>query len=134
LRKLGRYSLAPGSTIHFGSLDFIVFCFGHRSLSLLGRDSGAMFVGTVYNWLPSRCTPLEESSSKDDATSPGPRGCNVVTSMDPIVAAPIPESTPALQTTATITVWMMAPHPRMEPLLDQQQAYQEEQQARSHAR
>jgi hypothetical protein len=99
-----------------------------------GWDLGAMFVGMVYSGSPSQCTPLEKSSGEDSTTSgaggslgsPGPRGCNVVTSTDPFIAAPVPESTPALQTIPMVTVHTAAPQPGMEPLPDKQQAYQEE--------
>jgi hypothetical protein len=102
-----------------------------------GWDSGALFIGMVYSGSPSRCTHLKESSGEDSTTSgargsmgpPGPRGCNVVTLMDPIIAALVPESTPTLQTIPTVTVQTAEPQPGMEHLPDQQQAYQEEQQA-----
>jgi hypothetical protein len=134
--------LALGSTIHFDSLEFIANRFGHLSFSLERWDSGAMFVGMVHSGSPSQRTPLEESSNENGSTSgaggslgsPAPRGCNVVTSTDPTIAALVPESTLVLQTSLTVTVRMTAPQPGMESLLDQQQAYQEEQQARAHAR
>jgi hypothetical protein len=61
--------LALDSTIHFGGLEFIADCFGHPSLFPQVRDSSAMFVGMVNSGPPSRCTPLEESSGEDGATS-----------------------------------------------------------------
>jgi hypothetical protein len=60
--------------------------------------------------------------------SPRPRGCNVVTSTVPITTTPALENTLALQTILMLTVRTAAPQPRMELLLVQQQAYQEEQQ------
>jgi hypothetical protein len=47
--------------------------------------------------------------------------------MEPIITTPVPESTPALQTIPTVMVRMAVPQPGIELLLDQQQAYQEEQ-------
>jgi hypothetical protein len=62
-------SLTPGSTIHFGSLEFVANRFGHWSLSPLGWDSDAIFVGMIHSGSPSLCTTPEESSSEDGATS-----------------------------------------------------------------
>jgi hypothetical protein len=44
--------------------------------------------------------------------------------MDPIIATPVPKSTLALQTILTVIGLMAAPQTGMEPLPDQQQAYQ----------
>jgi hypothetical protein len=57
----------------------------------------------------------------------------VETSTDPIITTPAPENTPILETILMTTVLMELPQPGMEPLPDQQQAYQEEQQVRAHA-
>jgi hypothetical protein len=57
----------------------------------------------------------------------------VVTLTDPIITTLASENTLDLQTIPMATVLMVAPQPGMEPLLDQQQAYQEEQQAWAHA-
>jgi hypothetical protein len=65
---------------------------------------------------------------------PAPEGCNVVTSTDPVIDTPVPENTPALQTIPTIMVLMTTSQPEMELIPDQQQAYQEEQQARARTR
>jgi hypothetical protein len=91
----------------------------------------------AYNRSLSQCTALKESSGEDVATSgtegglgsSGPRGCNVVTSTDPIIDAHVPEGTPIVQTIPTVTVRTTVPQSGMELLPDQQQAYQEEQQA-----
>jgi hypothetical protein len=77
--------LAPGSTIHFGSLEF--------TTNRLG-------------------TTLEESSDEYGTTScawgssgsPGPRGCNVVTLTDPITTTLAPKTTSALKTILMVTV------------------------------
>jgi hypothetical protein len=62
-------NLAPGETIHFGSLEFIADCFGCLSLSPDELDSGAIFVGLVHSGsLPSHIT-LEDSSSDGGAAS-----------------------------------------------------------------
>jgi hypothetical protein len=61
--------LALGSTIHFGSLEFITDLFGHLSMSPQERDSGAVFVGMVQSGSSSLRTVLGESSDEDGATS-----------------------------------------------------------------
>jgi hypothetical protein len=122
--------LAPGSTIHFGSLEFIANCFGHLSLPQL-QDSDAIFVGMIRDGSPSLRTELEDSSSEDGTTygtrmilgSPSPRGCYVVTSIDPIIDTPDSKNTPALQTIPTVTIQMALPQPGMELPQDWQQAY-----------
>jgi hypothetical protein len=113
--------LAPGSTIHFGSLEFIVDHLGQISLSIppppQERDLGAMLVGMVHSGSPSLRTTLAESSDEDGATSsargslgsPGPRGCNMVTLTDPIITTQVLESTPALQTIPTVMVRTAVP-------------------------
>jgi hypothetical protein len=89
----------------------------------------------VHNRSPSLYTTLEASSNEDGATSgvggssgsPGLRGCNMVTPTDPITTTPVSENSPALQTTPTVVVRTAVLQLGMEFLLDQQQAYQEEQ-------
>jgi hypothetical protein len=60
---------APGSTIHFSSLELLTDCFGHLSFSPQRRDSGGMFIGMVHNGSPSKRTPLKEYSNENGATS-----------------------------------------------------------------
>jgi hypothetical protein len=62
-----------------------------------------------------------------DSLPPPPRGCNMVTPTVPITTAPLPENTLAFLTIPTVMVQTTAPQPGMEPLLEQQHAYQEEQ-------
>jgi hypothetical protein len=57
----------------------------------------------------------------------------VVTLTDPITTRAASENTPALQTILTVMMRTAVPQPRMEFLSNQQQAYQEEQQARARA-
>jgi hypothetical protein len=119
--------LAPGSTIHFGNLEFTADRLGHLSIPPQEWDSCTMFIGMVHNWLSSLRTTLGESFDEDDATSgaggslgsPGPRGCNMVTSMDPIVTTPVPESTLVLQPIPTVVVQTVVPQPGMELLPNQ---------------
>jgi hypothetical protein len=93
-------SLAPGSTIHFGSLEFTVDRLSRLSLSPQEGDSSAIFIGMVHSGTPSLHTTLEETSDEDGATSgargssgsPDPRRCNVVTPTDPITTTPLPPS------------------------------------------
>jgi hypothetical protein len=87
-------------------------------------DSHATFIGMVHSGLPSLHTALKESSDKDGAASgaggssesPNHRGCNVVTSTNPITATPAAENTLALQTIPMIMVRTVAPQPGMELL------------------
>jgi hypothetical protein len=58
----------------------------------------------------------------------------VVTATDPIITTPAPENTPALQTITTVMVRTAVPQPGVERPPNQQQANQEEQQARARAR
>jgi hypothetical protein len=96
----------------------------------------------VHNGSLSLHTVLEESSGEGDAASgggksfgfPSPRGCNVVTPIVSITTTPSSENTPALSTILTVLLWTAAPQPRTRLLPKQQQAYQEEQQARIRAR
>jgi hypothetical protein len=124
-------SLALGSTIRFSRREFTTDRLGHLSLSPQEWDSGAVFIGMVHNGSPSQCTTLEECNDEDGAASvigesygsPCPRGCNVVTSADPIIAMPASENTPVLQTMPTVMVQMAVPQPGMKLLPNQQQAY-----------
>jgi hypothetical protein len=109
--------LAPGSTIHFGSLEFTADHLGRLSLSPQEWDSSTIFIGMVHTGSPSLHTALKESSDEDGVAlgaggssgSPDPRGCNVVTPTDPITATLAPKNTPTLQTIPTVTVWIVVP-------------------------
>jgi hypothetical protein len=59
----GGFSL--GETIHFGSLEFIVNCFGGLSLSPMRNDSGAAFMGSMHGGPPSPLWPMIEDSTKE---------------------------------------------------------------------
>jgi hypothetical protein len=61
--------LALSSTIDFNSLEFIVDCLGHLSISPQGWDSDTIFVGMAHNGSLSKRTALEESSGEDITTS-----------------------------------------------------------------
>jgi hypothetical protein len=60
-----------GETVHFGSLEFIVGCFGSLSLSPKESDSGAIFVGTTRSGSPSLCAMIEDSTDEFYMTSSG---------------------------------------------------------------
>jgi hypothetical protein len=47
--NLTSVGLAPGSSIHFGNLEFVTDHVGRLSLSPLGRDSDAIFIGMANN-------------------------------------------------------------------------------------
>jgi hypothetical protein len=89
--------LTPGSTIHFGTIDYL----DHLSLSPQEGDSSAIFVGTVHHGMPSLHTTLEETFDEDSTASgtegssgsPSPRGCNMVTLTDPVTNMPMLDST-----------------------------------------
>jgi hypothetical protein len=59
--------LAPGETIHFGSLEFTSDRLDHLSLSLEVGDSGTIFVGMVHSESPSLHTTLQDSSDESTA-------------------------------------------------------------------
>jgi hypothetical protein len=109
--------LAPGQTIHFGSLEFTADHLGRLSLSPEEDDSGAIFIGMVHSGSPSLHITLEDSSDDGgdalgtggSSGSPGPQGYNVVTPTIPITATPALENTPALLTILTVTVQTAAP-------------------------
>jgi hypothetical protein len=69
INNLTGVGLAPGSTIHFGSLEFTVDCLGHLSLSPQEGDSSAIFVGTVNSRMPSLHTTLKETFDEDSSAS-----------------------------------------------------------------
>jgi hypothetical protein len=81
----------------------------------------------VHNGSTSLRTAQGESSDEDIVASGtkgslgsvGPRGCNVVTSTDPIITTPAPENTPILQTISMATILTSTPQPGMETLPDQ---------------
>jgi hypothetical protein len=58
----GGFSL--GKTVHFGSLEFIVDCFGDLSLSSKGSDSGAIFMGLTRSRSPSLWAMTEDSTEE----------------------------------------------------------------------
>jgi hypothetical protein len=59
----GGFSL--GETVLFGSLEFIVDCFGGLSLSPRRNDSGAAFVGSTRSGPPSLLRAMIEDSTKE---------------------------------------------------------------------
>jgi hypothetical protein len=61
--------LAPGSAIHFASLEFITDHLGRLSLSPQEWDSSTLFIGMVHSGSPTLRTALEESFDKDDIAS-----------------------------------------------------------------
>jgi hypothetical protein len=65
--------LTPGSTIHFGSLEFTANRLGRLCLSPQVWDSSAIFIAMVRIGSSSLRTTLEESSVEDGAAS-GTRG------------------------------------------------------------
>jgi hypothetical protein len=58
----GGFSL--DKTVHFGSLEFIVDCFGSLSLSPKGSNSGPVLMGSTHSWSPS-LRPMTEDSTKE---------------------------------------------------------------------
>jgi hypothetical protein len=66
-----RQWLHLGRNYPLWSLEFIVDRFGNLSLSIEGKDSGAMFVGMTHNESPPLHTILEESVDEGDTTSSG---------------------------------------------------------------
>jgi hypothetical protein len=126
---------ASGGTIRLGSLEFIVDCFANLSLYPEGNDSGAFFVELVHNGSLSLHTILKESINEGGTTSSGggssgfpiSQGCNVMTT-------PPLEGTLAPLTIPTVPLRTVVPQLDTGLPLEWSIAYQEEQQARAHAR
>jgi hypothetical protein len=91
--------LAQGNTIDFGGLEFIADRFGHLSLSPSVEELRCHVHGNGPQWVTFSMYP-----SRGVLWQGRPRGCNVVTSTDPIITIPVLEGTPALQTIPTVTV------------------------------
>jgi hypothetical protein len=133
--------LTLGETIHSRSLEFIAGHFGSLSLSAEGNDSSTVFVGMTHNGSPSLHTIIEESVDEGDTASSGggssgfpiSHGSNVVTMTITITTMPLPKGTPTPLTIATFPLQTIIPQPDIGLPPEQQQAYQEEQQARAHA-
>jgi hypothetical protein len=58
-----------GETICFGSLEFIIDCFGSLSFSRKGSDSCTIFVGTTCSRSPSLHAMIEDSTNEFYMTS-----------------------------------------------------------------
>jgi hypothetical protein len=123
-------------------LEFIADSFRSLSLSLEWSDSGVIIVRMVHSGSPSLLTIVEESANEDDMASsiggssgiPISRVCNVVTLIVPITTTPPSEGTPAPLTIPTVSLRTTVSQPNTGLLPEQQQAYEEEQQARACAR
>jgi hypothetical protein len=122
-------SLTPGETIHFSSLEFTTDRHGCLSLSPYEGDSSTIFVGMVHGGSPSLHTILEDSSN-EGGTASGARDSPRHHYAGPHHHYMVTSTTLALQTIPTVMVQTVALQPRMEHLPIQQQAYQEEQEAR----
>jgi hypothetical protein len=104
----GGFSL--DETIHFGSLEFIINCFGSLSFSPKENNSSTIFVETVRNESPSLCTIIEDSIDEFYMTSSGEgnsgfpisRRCSMGTPPTPITTTPWSEDAPPLQTITTV--------------------------------
>jgi hypothetical protein len=122
--------LALGETC-FGSLEFTTDSFGRLSLSPLGDDLGAIFVGMVHIGSPSLHTSLDKLFDEDDTTLgegasselPVLEGCNVVTSIVPITTTPPSENIMALLTAPIVPLRTTTPELGTGLLPEQLQAY-----------
>jgi hypothetical protein len=104
----GGFSL--DETIRFGSLEFIINCFGSLSFYPKENNSSTIFVETVRNESPSLCAIIEDSIDEFYMTSSGEgnsgfpisRRCSMGTPPTPITTTPWSEDAPPLQTITTV--------------------------------
>jgi hypothetical protein len=135
----GGFSL--GKTVHSGSLEFIVDCFGNLSFSPKGSDSSTVFLGMVHSGSPSLGTILEGSkdefymaSSREGSSSlPDSWRHNMGTLPAPITTTPWPEDALTSLTMRTVPLRTIALWLDVGLSPEQRQAFQEGQRARTHA-
>jgi hypothetical protein len=60
-----------GETIHFWSLEFIIYCFGGLSLSPKGTNPGVVFVGIARSGSLSLWTMIDDSTEELYTASSG---------------------------------------------------------------
>jgi hypothetical protein len=63
-----------GETVHFGSLEFIVDCFGDLSLSPSRNESSAAFMGSPHNGPPTLLQAMIEHSTVEFFTASSEEG------------------------------------------------------------
>jgi hypothetical protein len=135
----GCYSL--DETIHYGSLEFIVDCFGSLSLSPKGSDLDTIFVGMTHSGSPLLWAMIEDFPDEFYKACSG-EGCSVLpvsrrhstgTSPAPIATTPWPKNASTTQTMTTVPPWTLAPRPDIELPPEQWHTFWEGQQARARA-
>jgi hypothetical protein len=128
----GGFSL--GKTVHFGSLEFIANCFDSLSLSPMGSDTGAIFMGTTHRGSPLLRVMIEDSTDEFYTTSrrkgssglPVSRRRSMGAPPAPITITPWSEDDP---TTTMVPPWTLAPRTYTRIPLEQPHAFQEGQRA-----
>jgi hypothetical protein len=106
-----------GETIRFGRLEFIANYFGNLSLSLMGNESGVIFVGMARSGSPPLCSILEDSinefyiasSREGNFDFPVSWRRNMVTLPFYITATPRLKDASTLQAIATVPLWTIIP-------------------------
>jgi hypothetical protein len=106
-----------GQTIHFGSLEFIVDCFGGLRLSPKGSNSDAVFGGITHGGSLSLRAMIEDSTEEFYFTSSGEGGFGLPFSRrhgteappTPITMTPWLEDIPATQAMRKVQPWVLAP-------------------------
>ena len=131
-------NFTPGDTFRFGTLEFIDDCFGSLDVFDGGDIPRAVFVGMTRSEPDSLHTILETVEDEDITASdeggssgfPTSRECNMVAPPVSDTGEPPPEGVPAQLPTTASPLRTTASQPNLVLTLEQQRAYQEEQQAR----
>jgi hypothetical protein len=102
-----------GETICFGSLEFIINCFGGLSLSPKGCDPGTALMGTTCNGSPSLRTTIKDSTEEFYMTSSGEGSSDLLVSrrhdtgalLAPVTTTSWLEDAQATQAMTTVPPW-----------------------------
>jgi hypothetical protein len=106
-----------GKTVRFGSLKFIVDCFNSLSLSPMGSDWDAIFVGMTSSGSSSLRAMIKDSTNEFYTASSGEGSSGhpisqahiIVALPAPIATTPWPEDAPATKTMTHVLPRTLAP-------------------------